>query len=269
MMSASSCARSSDRCRKSCRRARHRASFTRLAGAASKFPCRTPRPPGAAPARLAMILPRPSSDQVGFAQRLADRQPLGEQEGVGDAAADDQLVHFSDSDSSTVSLVETLEPPTMATIGRAGCAQRLAQRVEFRRQQQAGAGDRREFAPRRGSWLRRGARCRRRRSRRRRTARRFPRERFVVLLLALVEAAVFQQHDFAGLDLDAVDPVPSAAAPGSRAAPTGACATGASESSALNSPSVGRPRCEVTITRRPCRARAGCRAATRGCACRR
>ena len=39
------------------------------------------------------------------------------------------LSTFSISDSSTVSLVDTFEPATMATSGRAGCASALARRV--------------------------------------------------------------------------------------------------------------------------------------------
>ena len=76
------------------------------------------------------------------------------------------------------------------------------------------------------------------------------RELVAVLLLALVDAAVLEQHHLAGLHRHAVDPIgaqrhrrPSSAA--RRAA------TGAEESSGLSSPSVGRPRCEVTMTAAP------------------
>ena len=41
---------------------------------------------------IASITASASSDQVGLGQALADRQARGEHEGVGDAAADDQLV---------------------------------------------------------------------------------------------------------------------------------------------------------------------------------
>jgi hypothetical protein len=76
------------------------------------------------------------------------------------------------------------------------------------------------------------------------------RQLFVVLLLALVDAAVLQQHDLAGAD---VTPSTQLATSGTGAAQQlgQALATGASESSGLNSPSVGRPRWLVTITAAP------------------
>ena len=105
-----------------------------------------------------------------------------------------------------VSLVDTLEPATIATSGRAG-SQRLAQRIELGRQQRAGAGDRRVLrdAVRGGFGAMRGAES---------VIhidvaqlRHLLREFVAVLFLALVDAAVFQQHHLAGLDVDAIDPV--------------------------------------------------------------
>ena len=43
--------------------------------------------------------------------------------------------------SSTVSLVDTFEPPTIATSGRAGRIERLPERVELAREERARAGD--------------------------------------------------------------------------------------------------------------------------------
>ena len=57
-----------------------------------------------------------------LAQRLADLDAGGRQEGVGDAAADDQLVDLVEQCLEHLSLVDTFEPATMATSGRAGLA---------------------------------------------------------------------------------------------------------------------------------------------------
>ena len=61
-----------------------------------RTPWRTPRRPGSAPRRRAPSSPSMTAlrlaDQVGSASDLADRQAGGQHEGVGDAAADDQLV---------------------------------------------------------------------------------------------------------------------------------------------------------------------------------
>ena len=106
-----------------------------------------------------------------------------------------------------LSLVLTLEPATMASSGRFGWASALRDGVDLGRQQRAGAGDRRELrdAVGRGLGAVRGAEgvvhedvAQRRH---------LPRQRLVVLLLALVDAAVLQQHHLAGLHRHAVDPV--------------------------------------------------------------
>ena len=49
----------------------------------------------------------------------------------------------------------------------------------------------------------------------------------------------------------AVDPVARSSGTGRPSSSPSRCATGASESAALNRPSLGRPRCEVTITAPP------------------
>src|SRR6202521_5944984 len=87
---------------------------------------------------------------------------------------------FSSSDSSTSSLVETLEPPTIATSGLAGCcsarssAMRSAEGVHYEHLAQS---------------------------------RHAPRQLLVVLLLALVEAHVLAQHGAAGRTVNAVQPL--------------------------------------------------------------
>ena len=105
---------------------------------------------------------------------------------------------FAASARRIVSLVDTFDPPTMATSGRCGCASARAERVELGGHQRAGARDRRVLrdAVRRRLGAMRGAErvvdvdvAQRRH---------LARERVVVLLLALVEAAVLEQHDVAG-----------------------------------------------------------------------
>ena len=122
----------------------------------------------------------------GSASDLPMRPPAASDERVRDAAADDQRVDLRASARRIVSLVDTFEPATIATSGRCGLRERLAERVELRR---PAAGRRRRparNAPCRASSLRRDARCRRRRcSRRRRACAILLRERVVVLLLAL------------------------------------------------------------------------------------
>ena len=134
-----------------------------------------------------------------------------------------RLSTFLASSPRIVSLVETFEPPTIATSGRAGSGQRLAERVELRRHQRAGAGHlgeagdavRGRLGAVRGAEgvvhvdvAQRGD---------------LARQRLVVLLLALVDPAVLQHHHLAGLHVDAVHPVldqrnlgSSAARPGAR-----------------------------------------------------
>jgi hypothetical protein len=125
------------------------------------------------------------------------------QEGVGDAAADDQLVADLARLLRTSSLVDTLEPATMAAIGLAG-AQRLAQCVQFGGQQRAGGGDLGELGYAVGGTF--GAVG---------GAEGVHHEHVAqggvllgqlvgVLFLALVEAHVFEQHDVTGLNVDAV-----------------------------------------------------------------
>ena len=106
-----------------------------------------------------------------------------------------------------VSLVLTLEPATIASSGRFGCASALvmasisAASSGPAQATLANCGD----AVGAGLGAVRGAEgivhedvAQRRH---------LPRQRLVILLLALVDAAVLEQHDLAGLDVDSVDPV--------------------------------------------------------------
>ena len=114
---------------------------------------------------------------------------------------------FSSSDSSTVSLVETLEPPTIATSGRAGFCSARSSASSSPDQQRAGAGDRREARHAVGAGLgaMRGAEGIHHEhvAQRRHAARQL----LVVVLLALVEAHVLAQHRAAGRAVDAIEPV--------------------------------------------------------------
>ena len=100
--------------------------------------------------------------QLGFGQALADGLAFGQQEGVGDAAADDQLIHlvgqgFQDGQLGWTPWSRRQSPPAGGPGLPAPCPARPA-----RRQQNAGAGQGQTW-PRRGWRLRRGGRCQRRR----------------------------------------------------------------------------------------------------------
>jgi len=146
-------------------------------------------------------------DQVGLGQRLADLQAGREQEGVGDAAADDQLVDVGRQALQDGELGADLGARDDRHQRALGLGQRLGDGVGLGRQQRAGARHLGELRDAVGGGLsavrgaegvvdvdvgQRGE---------------LARERLVVLLLALVEAAVLEQHDLAGLHVDAVDPV--------------------------------------------------------------
>ena len=145
----------------------------------------------------------------------------------------------------------TLEPATIATSGRFGCASALGDRVDLGREQRAGAGDLARTARCRRSRPRRGARCRRRRATKM--------SHSAAILRA--SASSFFFSPLLRRQFSSITTWPGATAtPSTQFATSGTsrpsssarrAATGASESSGLNSPSVGRPRCEVTITAAP------------------
>ena len=108
--------------------------------------------------------------------------------------------------ASSSSLVLTLLPATMASSG-GRCVQRLRQRVQLGHQQRAAGGDRGEADDTVGGRLRavRGAEG----IHHEHIAQGgiLLRKGFIVLALADVHAAVFQQHQLARLHVDTVDPV--------------------------------------------------------------
>ena len=103
-----------------------------------------------------------SSIAVGLDQALADRLALGEQEGVGHAAADHEHVDLVDEVAQDLDLARDLGPADDRREGSLRVLHQLAQELDLLLHQQAGVrrqelGD--AFRARRG----RGGRCRRRR----------------------------------------------------------------------------------------------------------
>ena len=147
-------------------------------------------------------------DEVVFGERFADLLARSEQEGVGDAAADDQLIDLVGEAFEDGQLGRHLGATDDGHQRPRRLGEGLGQGFEFGGDAGAGAGDLGELAHAVGRGLgtvggaegvhhpdvaQRGH---------------LLGEFFVALLLALVAAAVLQHHDFAGLDLEAaVDPV--------------------------------------------------------------
>jgi hypothetical protein len=192
--------------------------------------------------------------QVRLGQALADLQARGQQEGVGDAAADDQAVDLARQALQDGQLGADLGAGDDGHQRPLGVGQGLGDGVDLGGQQRAGAGHLGVLGDAVGGALgavggaegvvdvdvAQGGHL--------------LRQLGVVLLLADVDAAVLQQHDLAG----ATSTPSTQFATSFTSRPSSSdrrAATGASESSGLNSPSVGRPRWEVTITAAPaCRA---------------
>ena len=147
-------------------------------------------------------------DQIGFGQGFADTFAGGEQEGVGDAAADDELVDLVGQRLENGEFRGNLGAAHDGDQRPLGFAQGLGERIDFATHQDAGAGDRGIFrdAVRRRFGAVRGAEgvidvdvA---------ELGHFLGQFVVVLLFALVDAAVFEQDDFARFHLEAaVDPV--------------------------------------------------------------
>ena len=148
---------------------------------------------------------------------------------------------FSSSASRMVSLVLTFEPATMATSGRAG----------FSSARSSAASSPTSSGPAQATGAKRAtpcveasARCAVPKASMTKTshsAAMRARQLFVVLLLALVEAHVLAEHDLAGLDRHAVEPVLHQRHAAGPAASDSRVATGASDSSGSYLPSSGRP----------------------------
>ncbi len=147
-------------------------------------------------------------NQITLGERLADLLARGEQEGVGDTAADDQLIHLGREAFEHGQLGRDLGTADDGEHRARRLGERLGQRFEFGCDTGAGTGDRGELAHAvsGGFGAMRGT-----------ESIHHPdvaqgghllRQVFVALLLALVAAAVLEHDDFARLDFEAtVDPV--------------------------------------------------------------
>ncbi len=190
-------------------------------------------------------------DQVGLGQRLADLQAGGQHEGVGDAAADDQVVDLVGQGFQDRQLGRHFRAGDDGHQRMRRLVQRAAQRVELGAQQRAGAGDGRELGDAVGGGFGAvgGAEC---------VVHidvaqlgHLLRQLVAILLLARVDPAVFQQHHLAGNRRRRRRPSPASAPPAGPAARTGGARPAPACPRGLNAPSVGRPRWEVTITAAP------------------
>ncbi len=139
----------------------------------------------------------------GFADLVAGR---GE-EGVGDAAADDQLVGDIGQAVEQLQLGRDLGAADNHRQRLLRVLEGLAQGVQLGRQQRAGAGHRRELGHTMGGGLGAVGGAEGVHDVDVAQRRHLLRQRLVVFLLALEEAGVFAQHDLAGRQLHAVDPV--------------------------------------------------------------
>lgn len=146
-------------------------------------------------------------DQVRLVQRLAHVVSGHSDKCIGNAAADDQLVDLVDQVGQQLQLGGDLAAGHDRQQGLGRVVQRLGQCVEFGHQQRAACCDRREadHAMRGGLRAVRGAEG----IHHEHVAQRgvLARQRLVVLALADIHAAIFQQHHLARRDLHAVDPV--------------------------------------------------------------
>ena len=146
-------------------------------------------------------------EHVGFVQRLAHVEAQSRKKGIGDAAADDELIHLAQQGFQHRELGRDLGAGDDGQQRPRGFLERGLERRQLADQQRAGADDRRVFrdSVRAGLGAMRGAErvhdidvAQRRHA---------PGQFIGILLFALVEAHVLQQHDLAGTDFDAVKPV--------------------------------------------------------------
>ncbi len=191
-------------------------------------------------------------EQVVLAQRLADRQALRGEEGVGDAAADDQLVHLADQVAEQLELGR--RPWSRRRSPAAGASARAAPWPAHRAQPSA-AGRRRppgetDHAVGRGLGAMRGAESVHDEDIAQRGV--LARQRLVVLASPTFMRQFSSSTSSPGCDFDAVDPVAHAAAPRAQQLRTAAAATGASESSAVQRPPSAGPGARSPSPPRPC-----------------
>ena len=200
------------------------------------------------------MIARASPTRSASTSDLPTLPPGRENERVRDAAADDQRVDFGSERVQDGKLGRDFGSADDGDKRSRRIRERLAERIELRGEQRTGASD--ASVP--GDAVRgrlgavRGAECvidvnvaK---------ARHLPRQRVVVLLLAGVEAAILEQHNIAGLESACQAPPSTQSLTSGTGRPRSSDsrrAIGASESFSLHCPSVGRPRCEVTMMAPP------------------
>ena len=182
------------------------------------------------------------TDEIGLVQRGAHLVTGGGDEGVGDPAADDEPIDLLREGFEHPELGRHLRPADDGHERPRRMRERPAERFELRAEERAGTGDGGEAgdAVGRGLGAVRGAeRVHHEHVAQRRHA---PREPFVVGLLAFEEAHVLAEHDLAGRDIQAVQPVPGQPHLATSSNSPSRRATGASENAGSGTPSSGRPR---------------------------
>ena len=125
---------------------------------------------------------------------------------------------FVDSDCSTSIFVETFDPPMIAVSGRFGLSSALPKRLELGDEQRPRARDGRVARDTVRARLRAVRRAERVHDEHVAERGHALRETVVVGFLADVEAHVLAEHELAGLDVDAVEPIRARAARCARAA---------------------------------------------------
>jgi hypothetical protein len=188
--------------------------------------------------------------QVGLGQALADGQAFGQHEGVGDAAADDQAVDLAGQRLQDGQLGADLAAGHDGHQRPLRVGQRLGDGVDLGRQQRAGAGDRGELGNAVGAGFGavRGAEGVVHED----VAQRghLARQRSSFFFSPLLTRQFSSSTTWPGLTSTPSTQLATSGT-GQPSSSARRAATGARLSSGLNWPSVGRPRCEVTITAAP------------------
>ena len=145
--------------------------------------------------------------QISFGQTFANLQARSQHEGVGDAAAHNQLVHVLRQAFEDGQLGRHLRARHDGRQWAFGVGQGFANRVDLGRQQRPGTGDRGELGDTVGRAL--GAVGGAKGVVHIDIAQRshFAGQHFLVLFLALVDAAVFEQHDLTRGHGHTIDPI--------------------------------------------------------------
>ena len=184
-------------------------------------------------------------------QRLADVVPGRRNKGIGDAATDNQRDRRCRPARPEPSAWSTLWSRRQSRPSAAPDRRALCPALKFGRQQRPGAGDRRMFGDAVGARL--GAMRRAERVHNEHIAKRrhFARQGLVAGFLAREKAHILQQHDTAGRNLDAIDPVFDQRHIAAEQLLQGGRPPAAARTCRSGCPSVGRPRCDISMTAAP------------------